>query len=182
MRRITENLSGRKFGRLTALRKTEPTPYGGVVWLCCCACGGLRKVSAKNLVAGLVRTCGGHRHGKSKSPEYRTWARIKNRCYNPKSASYAYYGKLGITMCWGWRESFQNFLNDLHERPAGMTTIDRIDYNGLFSCGHCEECKVNGWAFNCRWATLKEQNINKRKRNFKSIISASILLDFLAAK
>jgi hypothetical protein len=181
MKRITENLSGRKFGRLTALRKTEPTPYGGVVWLCCCACGGLRKVSAKNLVAGLVRTCGGHRHGKSKSPEYRTWARIKNRCYNPKSASYAYYGKLGITMCWGWRESFQNFLNDLHERPAGMN-IDRIDPYSHYSCGHCKECDAYGWPANCKWATRQEQIANRSKHCLKGMLWERIASDFLATK
>ena len=182
MRLITENLSGRKFGRLTALRKTESTAYGGVVWSCRCACGGLRKVSAKNLVDGLVRSCGGHRHGKSKSPEYGTWARLKNRCYNPKSASYKHYGGRGIKVCRGWRESFQNFLNDLRERPPGLMTIDRINYDGHFSCGHCNECKAYDWPANCRWATLQEQNANKRKRSLKGMLWASAMSDFLTAK
>ena len=149
MRLITENLSGRKFGRLTAIRKTDKSAYGCVMWLCRCACGGTRKVSARNLVDGRVRMCAGHRHGMSKSPEYAAWASMKNRCYNPKSTGYKHYGKYGIMVCRGWRESFQNFLNDLHERPAGMT-IDRINYDGHFSCGHCDECEAYGWPANCK--------------------------------
>lgn len=46
-------------------------------------------------------------------------------------------------------------------RPDGLT-IERIDNDRHYSCGHCDECKRNGWALNCRWDTRLNQANNKR--------------------
>lgn len=82
-----------------------------------------------------------------RSPTYRTWDGMKQRCLNPKATGYARYGGAGITVCDRWLE-FANFLADMGERPEG-TTLDRIDSSKGYEPG------------NCRWATRAEQNRNR---------------------
>lgn len=82
-------------------------------------------------------------HGRCKTPIYRTWAQMIQRCENPKNPFYRRYGGRGIIVCERWHE-FLNFLQDMGERPLGRT-LDRINNDGNYEPG------------NCRWATPKEQ-------------------------
>jgi hypothetical protein len=86
------------------------------------------------------------------SPTYKTWLRMKERCYNPHKDKYKYYGGRGIKVCARWSK-FENFLADMGEKPAGLT-LDRVDNDGDYKPS------------NCRWATLKEQARNKRNNHF----------------
>lgn len=88
-------------------------------------------------------------HGMSRSPEYSAWRALRERCRNPNAQAWANYGGRGIRVCDRW-ESFDAFFADMGERPGPGFEIDRIDNSGNYEPS------------NCRWATCKENNRNKR--------------------
>lgn len=52
-----EDLTGRVFGNLTVLRRIQ-NQNGRTCWVCKCSCGNEKNVSAKDLKAGKVKSCG----------------------------------------------------------------------------------------------------------------------------
>lgn len=80
--------------------------------------------------------------------EYQSWVSARARCNNPKHTSYRNYGLRGIRVCARW-DSFAAFLTDMGPCPPGHT-LDRVKTN------------LGYWASNCRWATPKEQLLNRR--------------------
>src|SRR6266581_5331282 len=87
-------------------------------------------------------------HGFTGSKIYRIWKNMLARCTNPHNKHFMNYGGRGIIVCERWRK-FENFFADMGFPPKGMM-LDRIDNNKSYD------------KFNCRWATSKQQALNKR--------------------
>lgn len=157
------DLTGRRFGMLTAVRLGEKRTSGRLHWVCRCDCGALKEVNSNNLVRGKSSNCGclarkaassrRRTHGLSYTPMYCLWYQVKRRTLYPKHPAYPNYGGRGIGMYGPWVRDPENFINwiltNLGERPSGMS-LDRIDNNGNYEPG------------NLRWATNSQQVRNRR--------------------
>lgn len=153
-----QDLSGMRFGRWTAIdgfvvnRKT--------FWNCLCDCGSQKAVAASSLKTGDSKSCGclniesikrrSRTHGMSKTTTYICWSSVIARCTRANADPLGLYFARGITVCDRWRNSFENFLEDMGERPGPEYSIDRIDPRGNYEPS------------NCRWATKKLQARNRR--------------------
>lgn len=90
-----------------------------------------------------------YKHGWSRTPTYKVWSSMLGRCNDTRNASYPLYGGRGITVCSRWA-SFENFLEDMGERPSLDHQIDRRDPDGNYQ------------PENCRWITRAENNARRK--------------------
>ena len=90
---------------------------------------------------------------------YKIWADMKQRCTNPKCASFYNYGGRGIQYDLKWM-CYENFKSDMYpsylshceQYGVKQTTLDRIDVNDHY------------YKNNCRWATYQQQSVNIRDK------------------
>lgn len=83
-----------------------------------------------------------------RTPEYRAWDNMIQRCYNPKYIRTHRYKGRNIRVCDRWLDSFDNFLEDMGERPNKNYSLDRINNDGNYEPS------------NCKWSTAFEQLSN----------------------
>jgi hypothetical protein len=162
------DLTGMRFGRLVVLGATGERGHRGWVWRCLCDCGNESLVITTKLRRGTTRSCGCGRgfhgpvseeqrthlreihtvHGRHGTPIYHKWGSMRARCENPQNRGYKDYGGRGIRVCERW-QTFENFYADMGDPPPGMS-LERINNDGDYEPS------------NCRWATMSQQNRNKR--------------------
>ncbi len=76
-----------------------------------------------------------------------------HRCYLESDTGFKKYGARGITVCDEWRNDFKAFYDwAMSNGYSDELTIDRINGKGNYE------------PTNCRWATYKEQNLNREFR------------------
>lgn len=163
------DLKGQVFTYLTAMEFLGRQSHSSL-WRCQCKCGSFINVQRGALVGGTVKSCGcfriermeklkrthgmaGHKRDGStkKSPEYKVWDALKDRCLNPRNKNFHNYGGAGVGVCAEWQNSFENFFAHVGARPSANHSLDRWpDKWGDYKPG------------NVRWATPKEQGRNKR--------------------
>lgn len=152
------DLSGQRFGRLTAIRKIGKANGHGALWLCSCDCGKDTETRAQYLRSGATTSCGCYRtellaermkkigteqikHGKarrgSRDPLFYVWYGMHGRCKYPSHISYKNYGGKGIKVCDEWQE-FEPFYEWAisHGYKKGLQ-LDRIDSEKDYSPDNC---------------------------------------------
>lgn len=153
------------FGKLTVVKYAGRRHVKGgtqLVWICRCECGRLTLSTSPGLTGGTHRSCGcsvSKKNWKRKTtnirhhPLYTTWNNIIRRTSD--SLAYILRG-----MCDGFRE-LDHFAAVMGPKPSAAHSVDRIDNDGGYWCGECDECIAAGRTKNVRWATMDVQANNK---------------------
>jgi hypothetical protein len=177
---MREDVTGQRFGRLTALHFVERRKRA-TYWRFACDCGGVIDAWLPNAKMGRTRSCGCFRketataqairratHGKTHTPEYRSWSSLRGRCNNPNDKQYPDYGGRSIKVCERWNTSFDNFYADMGPRPAPRYSVERIDVNKGYEPS------------NCCWIPCSEQTRNTRANVRLTLFGQPMILADLA--
>ncbi len=158
------DITGRRFGKWTAISLHPQRQNKRTLWLCRCDCGTEKTVLTCHLISGRSKAClyckpvgeGATRfkHGSIRHPLYSTWRNMLDRCRNPSNQDWHIYGGKGVKVCDEWLSDFLAFVNDMGPKPSPKHSIDRKDSNGDYTKD------------NCRWATAKEQARNMSRNVF----------------
>lgn len=150
-----KDVEGIRFNKLVAIRKLDEKGVSGdYLWECICDCGSVVNLPIGRLNSGSAYSCGCDNrrgsHNMYNTPTYRSWVKMLSRC------RYEEYGEWysDVSVCDRWNPinggSFENFLEDMGERPEGKT-INRINGAKIYSPETCE------------WASLSLQSFDQKR-------------------
>ncbi len=173
MPRPTPDITGQRFTRLIVRSMEIRRDKNGRTRAWCisdCDCGTVGYAApAQGIKSGQVTSCGCRRleimrenqsratHGMSSTPEFGIWTHMIQRCEYADDRSYADYGGRGISVSAEFHD-FVTFIEHVGRRPSPAHSIDRFpDNNGNYERG------------NVRWATSKQQSLNRRNTIFAEL-------------
>lgn len=154
-------VKGDVFGRLTTIECVGTTTYHHKKWLCVCTCGIQKVVLSSNLVSGntlscgclhkeTISTCGNVQHTSLRG----SYSGMMKRCYNPKHASYKYYGAKGVLVCGEWQDKAAFVVWAKENGWKEGLVLDRVDSSKGYSPD------------NCRWITRAENTRESSNRRW----------------
>lgn len=155
-----EDISGKKFNRLTAIKFMNINKDRSLNWLFECECGNYLKTRKTSVTNNITKSCGcikkerignlnrthNHTRKRNGTGSYRSWSAMKQRCNKDKNY-------IGISYSDDWC-SFKNFYRDMGDRPKGFS-IDRIDSSKDYSKENCRWISTHQQAMNCRKSSTK---------------------------
>lgn len=153
-----------KYGKLTILKtwkKKRNTRGYREIAECICDCGGKSTVQVENLKSGHTTSCGCEKiranttHGYAHHPAYTIREGMMERCYNPKSKAFKYYGGRGIEIYDEWKNNPGSFVvwAIANGYKKGLS-IERIRVNGNYEPSNCVLIEKN----------LQQKNTRKTMR------------------
>jgi hypothetical protein len=115
---VAIDLTGHRYGHWLVLRRDGVGRSRAPMWKCRCECGNCdgaeRRVAGSNLRDGKSQSCGqgrgthhGHASKVKQTRTYAAWCALGRRGTRPDR----------------WRNSFENFLEDMGEAPKSSTTV-----------------------------------------------------------
>jgi len=164
----TKDITGQRFGSLVAVRFSH-VKNRMAYWEYQCDCGNLH-VARGNTVAHQAKkfaddpqlpSCGcvelarktrhGYRKAKDTHPAYRAYRAMMDRCYNPNTSTYQWYGERGVTVCDEWKDNPKAFID--WAIANGWQPGLHIDKDVL-----CDEKGIHPHVYSpdtCQWVTAK---------------------------
>ena len=155
-----KDMTGLRIGQSTVIKRAPNDKRGHAMWLCKCDCGKTFVTNGASLRNGHTKSCGCLQrktasamgtHHLSRTPLYKAWSGMIQRCENPKNTAYCDYGAKGITVCDEWHR-FETFYEwAMANGYRSDLTIERKDLDK----GYCPS--------NCTYITRAEQNRNTHR-------------------
>lgn len=154
------DITGKKYGRITALRIDGRNKAGEIMWRCACDCGAETTIASRSLRSGNTTSCGCYKrmmakkrlekHGMSHTHIYQVWCSMKGRCLRSSSKDYPYYGGRGITVCDEWKcfDAFYEWAMEAGYKDG--LSIERVNVNDGYHPA------------NCTWIRVEKQSENRR--------------------
>lgn len=188
---ILHDLTGKRFGRLVAIRAVGTNKHKKAIWLCKCDCGAEVEVLRGSLLrkdGKGARSCGclwreaiaasnkltKTTHGLNGTRIQIVWKGMISRCEKENTTGYENYGGRGIKVCDEWHDltRFAEWALSTGYADAakkGDCTIERVNVNGNYEPD------------NCKWVNMFEQNANRRN-TVKVVIDGKLVPLMIAAR
>lgn len=171
-RKKVSDLLGFQVGRLTVKSYLGVGKYKKHYWECLCECGEVIQLATYKITGGdSVKSCGclrketmsqnrrdPTRHGLHNHKLYAVYQSMKQRCINPNSQRWKYYGGKGVSVCSEWKDFYSFYIWATTNGYEDGLSIDRVNSDGDY---HPD---------NCRWITLAENTRRKYDRDTRAEI------------
>lgn len=184
------DISGKTFGRLTAIKLHHRNKRGVKYWEFLCSCGKKHIAAKNNATSGATKSCGCLKKEKVTSTEHiercrimgqatathgrykginrkmrleSIYAGIIQRCTDKGCQKYKDYGGRGIKNLWISVAAFKRDMEDDYNKHISLHGRNNTEIDRTDNDGdYCKE--------NCRWVT-RETNANNKRNSYKNVVA-----------